>query len=135
MEERISLNARPLPRRITAVRRFFSAIALSAVLSFPVAPTLAAACCKTATSHACCAKSGSGTATTASRAPCCRASPATGAQRSEAMLGTASGVVMPVAVVLNEAAGSAQSSALAAPPHRSSGPRPQALGPPLRLRI
>ena len=117
------------------MRRFIAAIALSTALGYALAPALAAACCEAASPHACCAKSGDGTSTTASRAPCCKASPATATPPGDAVPVAAERVVMPVALLVDEAPALAWSAALAAPPNRSVGPRPSALGPPLPLRI
>ncbi len=116
------------------MRRFVAAIALSTALGVALAPALAAACCEAASPHACCARNGDDTATTATRAPCCKASPATATPRGEAVPGAAERVVIPVALLVDEAPAFAWSSAPSAPPHRSVGP-PPALGPPLPLRI
>lgn len=115
------------------MRRVAAAIAVSALVGSSGLPALAAFCCASAPSHACCAKGGEDSGSALKHAPCCKVAVAMkAAAREQVSQRGSSGSVIAIPAMLSQPA---VLTAHARAPACMKVPASSPLGPPLRLRI
>jgi hypothetical protein len=116
------------------MRRVAATIAVSALMGSTGLPALAALCCASAPSHACCAKGGEDRTTALEHAPCCKVAIAVKVAAREQVpppRGSSDSTIAIPALLNRPAVLMANPSAPACMKVPASSP----LGPPLRLRI
>jgi hypothetical protein len=134
VEEKFELSQKQEPSRMPPMRRVAAAIAVSALVGSTALPALAALCCASAPSHACCTKSGEDRATALEHAPCCKIAVAVKVAAREQVpppRGSSDSTVAIPAVSSQPAILRADARAPACMKVPASSPH----GPPLRLRI
>jgi hypothetical protein len=116
------------------MRRVAAAIAVSALVGSTALPALAALCCASAPSHACCAKGGEDSGSALKHAPCCKVAVAVKDAAHEQVpppRGSSGSAIAIPALLTQPAVLTAHARAPACMKVPASSP----LGPPLRLRI
>jgi hypothetical protein len=117
------------------MRRVAAAIAVSALVGATALPALAALCCASAPSRACCAKGDEERGTALEHAPCCKIDAVKDAARERVLPRTSSGSAIAVPAVAPHLSHAALLTADARRPACMLIPASTPLGPPLRLRI
>lgn len=116
------------------MRRIAAAFAVVALVRATAFPALAALCCASPPSHACCAK-GQDPGTAVEHAPCCKMDAAAGAAREPVLPRASSRTDFAFLAVAQPLGHPALLTADAPAPARRLLPASPPLGPPLRLRI